>query len=123
MRQTEWRQVENVLAPLFRLYPVAQTMAEAYTEDIVPIIRSTGLYNRKASDLIAFSRDTVDGVPFDRRSGVGPYARDCHALLVLGETDRPGVADWALRRWQEWVSTDEDRMKDQAVRDTMRPAG
>ena len=116
MRQTEWRQVEGVLAPLFDLYPTSLAMAQAHTEHIAELIRSTGLYNRKAEDLIEFSRQTVDGVPFDQRRGIGPYARDAHALLVRGEIDREGVEDYALRRWQEWAK----KSCEQAVSDAIR---
>lgn len=123
MRQTEWRQVENVLAPLFRLYPVAPAMAEAYHSVVADIIRPTGLHNIKANALIKFSEDTTDGVPFDLRRGVGPYAKDCYALLVLGEIDRAGVSDWALRRWQEWARLHMDSIGGRAAFDTMRPAG
>ena len=72
-------QVNKVTGPLFARYPDALGMSRASEEDLVPYIKSIGLYKNKAKNLAAMARKLAEDF-----SGEVPRTRD--ELMTL-----PGV--------------------------------
>jgi len=72
--------VNTVTPELFRRWPDPQALAEARTEEVEPVIRSTGFYRNKARHLIQAAR-----IVRDRHNGQVPASME--ELLSL-----PGVA-------------------------------
>ena len=87
----------NMVTPaLFKKYPNAQTLADADTADVEPIIMSTGFFRQKSKALVGMARGLVErhggNVPADmdaltKLSGVGRKTANVvlgHALGVPG---------------------------------------
>ncbi len=90
--------VNKVTPALFRRFPDAQSLSQADTSEIEPLIRSLGLYRAKAKSLRRFARQLVEefggAVPhrmedLTRLAGVGRKT----ANVILGHAfDTPGIA-------------------------------
>ncbi len=72
----------NIVTPaLFERYPTPQDMAQADTEELCTLIRSTGFFNSKARDLILCAQQLCD------RHG-GEVPQDMDSLLALAGVGR-----------------------------------
>lgn len=58
--QTTDKMVNSVLPELFDAFPDPQSMANAEPDEIVPLIRSIGLYNNKSKALVGMSQKLVN---------------------------------------------------------------
>jgi methyl-CpG-binding domain protein 4 len=78
LNQTTRTQVDKVREELFSIWPTATEMGSADPSNLAAVIKSLGLYNRRAKTLIKFSQD------WTRRNwkepielhGIGKYAQD-----------------------------------------------
>ena len=57
LNQTNNVQVHAIICNFFDKYPTPQSILEAKQQDIVEEIRTLGLYNRRAKNIINFSDD------------------------------------------------------------------
>lgn len=58
--QTTDKAVNKILPHLFKKFPDAQTMSEARVDEIIPLIKTIGLYNNKAKSLSKMSISLVE---------------------------------------------------------------
>lgn len=58
--QTTDKAVNKILPNLFKSYPDAKSMAKATPEDIIPFIKTLGLFNNKAKSLSNMAKSLVD---------------------------------------------------------------
>ena len=104
---TSGRQLEGVDVELFRRWPTAHELALADATEVAEVVRSLGLYNRRAKSLIrmsvvyAFLWDGSDPLSLP---GIGKYGSDSYRIFVRGEITIP-VEDKELRRYLEWRTT------------------
>jgi len=102
LNQTTGTQVHQIIKKLFRKYPSARKMSKADPIELSEIIRSCGLYNRRANSLIKFSQDyiTKDWKEPNELYGVGQYAQDSYDIFVRDKMIRP--ADKELKKYMQW---------------------
>ncbi|MCY3410385.1 MAG: endonuclease III [Candidatus Heimdallarchaeota archaeon] len=58
--QTTDKAVNQVLPNLFGKYPSPAEMSQAKPEEIVPVIKTIGLYNNKAKSLVSMSKSLIE---------------------------------------------------------------
>jgi methyl-CpG-binding domain protein 4 len=78
LNQTTRTQVDKIRGELFSMWPSAAEMRCADPSNLAAIIKSLGLYNRRAKTLIKFSQDWTDKdwtEPIELH-GIGKYAQD-----------------------------------------------
>lgn len=57
--QTTDKSVNKVTPALFDAFPTAESLAEATEEDVIPLIRTIGMYKTKSRNIIALARKLV----------------------------------------------------------------
>ena len=87
----------------FRLYPTPEACASADQAAVACLIKSLGLYNRRAKTMIKLSREfngpwsDVNDLP-----GVGKYAADSWRIFVDGMLDVTPT-DIKLKKYVDWA--------------------
>lgn len=101
---TSGRQLEGIDKELFRRWPTCRHLSLADPVEVADVIRSLGLYNRRARQLIRMSTFYAflwDGTDPTMLPGIGKYGSDSYRIFIRGELDIP-VEDKELRRYLEW---------------------
>lgn len=101
---TSGRQLEGIDKELFRRWPTCRHLSLADPVEVADVIRSLGLYNRRARQLIRMSTFYAflwDGTDPLMLPGIGKYGRDSYLIFVRGELDIT-VEDKELKRYLEW---------------------
>ena len=100
---TNIKQVRPLIAGFFEKYPTPEAAASAKQEDVVEIVRSLGLYNRRANGIIRMSQDFIGKwTHVDDLHGVGKYAADSYRIFVDGKMDVEPT-DAKLKKYVEWA--------------------
>ena len=118
----------NMVTPtLFSRYPDVFTLAEAVTEDVEEIIRSTGFFRNKARNLVGMAEGVVDvhggDVPRDMKSLVSlPGVGRKTANVVLGNAfgiDEGVVVDTHVSRLSQRMGLTREKTPEKIERDLM----
>lgn len=105
LNQTTGTQVHQVIKDLFAKYPNPKSLANAKKKDLVKIIKSCGLYNRRADLLIRFSQEYMWknwSEPMEL-TGIGRYAQDSYDIFVRKLSVKP--SDKELKKYVKWIET------------------
>ena len=102
LNQTSGTQVHQVIKTLFRRYPTPKKMANANLGELSSMIKSCGLYNRRAVTLVRFSQEYLwkDWSDPKELYGIGQYARDSYSIFIEGRRIKP--ADKELKKYIKW---------------------
>ena len=102
---TTRKQVDRVYKSLFDKYPTAELMSKANEEDLQCIIRPLGMWRRRATTLIRFSKEFIekDWTEAIELYGCGKYANDCYRIFCLGDWKSIQPSDHALNRYHSWL--------------------
>jgi len=105
LNQTTGTQVHQVIKDLFRRYPNPKRMSEADPVELAEVIRSCGLYNRRAAILIRMSNEFRKGDWLEPKDlyGLGQYAQESWRIFIRGEVFTPH--DKELKKYIEWKRT------------------
>ncbi|KAL8552936.1 hypothetical protein ACS0TY_001564 [Phlomoides rotata] len=105
LNQTTGRQAERVLANLFQLCPNAKAATEVQTEKIEEIIRSLGLYKKRAVGIQRLSQEYLDDswTHVTDLTGVGKYAADAYAIFCTGNWAHVRPVDHMLVKYWEFL--------------------
>ena len=94
-----------MLPELFSKYPDAATMSVANASDLEEIIRSLGMSRKRASTLIKFSAQFLEGNWKTAKDlhGCGKYADDAYRIFVIGDWRHVEPKDHALNLYHDWL--------------------
>ncbi len=95
---TTRKQVDKVIDNLFVRYPSPQALADAEEEDLHDLLRSLGMWRKRAKTLIRFSREFMSSEWTTAKElyGCGKYADDAWHIFCVGDWQRTVPADHAL---------------------------
>ena len=105
--QTTDKAVNSVTPNLFKKYTSCEELAKASQEDIIPIIKSIGLYNNKAKNLLEMSKKVVSDfngeIPHSIKEltslpGVGRKTATAVLTNAFGITDQGITVDTHMMR-------------------------
>lgn len=105
---TTWAQARPCLEALMQTYRTPAALSRATEEDLHPYMMPLGLWRRRTTILLRFSRRWLDVDPNCVKvlslPGCGKYAADSWAIFVEGRTDvmpTDGKLSWYLKRLKE----------------------
>jgi methyl-CpG-binding domain protein 4 len=86
LNQTTNVQVRPILKNLFEKFPIPQKMIDAKDQEIIDIIRSAGLYNRRTATIKRFSKEYIrqSHNHISELHGIGRYASDSYEIFING---------------------------------------
>lgn len=84
LNQTNNVQVHPMIENFFKKFPNPETILSSNINDITEEIRSLGLYNRRARNIINFSYDWLykDWKNITECRGIGKYASDSYEIFI-----------------------------------------
>lgn len=100
---TSIKQVRPIIWDFFDRYPTPEKCAAGSVEEIAAMIKSLGLYNRRAKTIVKLSQSF--GEKWNRVTdlpGVGKYAADSWRIFVEGKIDVEPT-DSKLSKYVEWA--------------------
>lgn len=100
---TSIKQVRPIIFSFFERFPNAETCASADPAEIAPMIKSLGLYNRRAKTIVKLSQAFIKGwTDVNDLPGVGKYAADSWRVFVDGKLDVQPT-DGVLQKYLGWA--------------------
>jgi methyl-CpG-binding domain protein 4 len=108
LNRTTRKQIEKVLPRLFAEYPDANSMASADQGRLSQIIARLGFKNRRAGNLINFSKKyaTKSWKHASELPGIGEYASSAWEIFFLGRISEC-PKDHALVKYYHWRKSHE----------------
>ncbi|KAL6557053.1 hypothetical protein OROHE_006929 [Orobanche hederae] len=105
LNQTTGVQAGRVLSNFFQLCPNAKTAMEVATEEIEEVIRSLGLYKKRALGIQRFSEEYLNEswTHVTELNGVGKYAADAYAIFCTGKWERVRPIDHMLVKYWDFL--------------------
>ncbi|GER40827.1 DNA glycosylase superfamily protein [Striga asiatica] len=105
LNRTTGLQARKVLSDFFHLCPNAETAIKISTEDIEEVIRSLGLYKKRALGIQQFSHEYLNEswTHVTELTGVGKYAADAHAIFCTGNWEEVRPVDHMLVKYWEFL--------------------
>lgn len=105
LNRTTGLQAGRVISDLFTLCPNAKTATEVETKKIVEIIRSLGLYNKRAVAIQRLSCEYLDEswTHVTQLHSVGKYAADAYAIFCTGKWERVRPTDHMLDKYWDFL--------------------
>lgn len=89
LNQTHLRQVNKIMPQLFANWPTAWDMATADEEELIKLLKTLGLQNRRAKTLMTFSLDWTnwsgDTEDLKKLYGIGEYAYNSWMIFQEGD--------------------------------------
>lgn len=84
LNQTNNVQVHQIIESFFIKYPNPESVLSANMNDLIEDIRSLGLYNRRAKNIMNFSYDWIhkDWKRITDCRGLGKYASDSYEIFI-----------------------------------------
>ncbi len=91
LNQTGRKQVKTVLPEFLERWPDEHVYLASTPEEVVPVIRSLGFYNRRERAIRGMSRDflTWDQKDATKLYGIGQYGSESYRIFWLGELFEP----------------------------------
>lgn len=105
LNMTTREQVDKVIWELFEKYPTPLKLSRARIDKLGEIVRSLGLWRRRAQTLKKFSTEFLDKTwasPIELY-GCGKYADDSYQIFCLGEWQTVSPSDHALKWYVDWM--------------------
>ncbi|KAL6551393.1 Methyl-CpG-binding domain protein 4-like protein [Orobanche minor] len=95
----------RVLSNFFQLCPNAKTVMEVATEEIEEVIRSLGLYKKRALGIQRFSEEYLNEswTHVTELNGAGKYAADAYAIFCTGKWERVRPIDHMLVKYCDFL--------------------
>lgn len=86
LNQTDNCQVHPIIGKFFEKFPNPESVVIAGPNDIIPEIRSLGLYNRRTKNIQNFSHDWLykKWEKITDCRGIGKYASDSYEIFIKG---------------------------------------
>jgi methyl-CpG-binding domain protein 4 len=102
---TTRKQVDKVIDDLFVMYPTPQALADAQEEDLHDLLRSLGMWRKRAKTLIRFSREFMSSewTTAKELHGCGKYADDAWHIFCVGDWQNTAPADHALNDYYNFL--------------------
>lgn len=102
---TTRKQMEPVVEEMFRRWPHAAALANAPDEELQELIKSLGMWRRRAATLKKMSKQYHEGqwLDVEELAGVGQYARRAYQIFILGEIGQNPPNDHALLEYWEFL--------------------
>lgn len=99
LNQTGRKPVKTVLPAFLERWPDPASYLNSKPEDVIPVIRPLGFYNRRERTIRRMSKDylTWDQVDATKLYGIGQYGSESYRIFWLGERFEP--QDKELRRY------------------------
>ncbi|XP_058189928.1 uncharacterized protein LOC131307451 isoform X1 [Rhododendron vialii] len=117
LNKTTGLQAGRVLPDLFSLCPNAKTATEVTTEQIASVIKSLGLYNKRALMIQRLSREYLgeSWTHATQLHGVGKYAADAYAIFCTGKWDRVEPEDRKLNKYWKFLRSNSSLLDQHTV--------
>ncbi|KAL6569217.1 hypothetical protein OROHE_003498 [Orobanche hederae] len=95
----------RVLSNFFQLCPNAKTAMEVAMEEIEEVIRSLGLYKKRALGIQRFSEEYLNEswTHVTELNGIGKYAADAYAIFCTGKWERVRPIDHMLVKYWDFL--------------------
>ena len=104
--QTKRVQAEPILWEFFERYPSEYEAASANIEELVDLLRPLGLYRRRATTIIRFSKEFIEN-DWDEDPknlyGIGKYASDAWRIFCKGSWREVNPKDRALNDYHNFL--------------------
>jgi len=102
---TTRKQVDQVIDDLFDRYPTPVDLASAKEEDLHNMLRSLGMWRRRAKTLIRFSEEFLKGDWKTAKDlhGCGKYADDAWHIFCVGDWHQVNPSDHALNDYYNFL--------------------
>ena len=103
---TTRKQVDKIIDRLFHKYPGPCSMAYAKDDDLLDIIKSLGLANKRVKTLKRFSKEymTKKWSTPKELFGCGKYADDAWRIFCRGDWKSVEPNDHALNKYHDWLT-------------------
>ena len=107
LNQTSNQQARPILKNLFDKFPTPKKMLAAKDSDIVEIIKSAGLYNRRTATIKKFTREYIkkEYSHISELYGMGRFASDSYEIFInrnycISPTDK------VLTKYLKWLKNE-----------------
>ena len=101
---TSYKQVLPIIDEFFRRWPDPDAAAHADELEMKELLKSLGMYNKRAKTIIRMSNQYCAG--FEQVKdlhGCGKYASDSDAMFHLGQWRQVDPTDGALKRYKSFL--------------------
>lgn len=98
-RKSAFPVMNRFLASFTPLSCACAPQADFIYNDIVEVLRPSGMYNIKATRIISLSADWVDHRPYDALAGASLYFRQSYELFVRKVMPRSEITDTHLEAY------------------------
>lgn len=117
LNRTTGVQAGRVLSELFSLCPNAKTATEVPTEEIQNVIKSLGLYRKRAVMIQRLSQEYLEEswTHVTQLHGVGKYAADAYAIFCTGYWEHVEPTDHMLNHYRDFLSEKSKQLDQQIV--------
>ncbi len=107
---TTRKQVDKVIDGLFERYPAPRSLATAQEEDLHGMLRSLGMWRKRAKTLIRFSNEFLeaDWTTAKDLYGCGKYADDAWHIFCVGDWRQVAPSDHALNDYHNFLKDELD---------------
>ncbi|KAL6953659.1 Methyl-CpG-binding domain protein 4-like protein [Sarracenia purpurea var. burkii] len=98
-------QARRVISELFSLCPNAKAATEVATEEIEKVIKTLGLYRKRAVMIQRLSCEYLGETwtHVTQLHGVGKYAADAYAIFCTGKWERVKPTDHILNKYWQFL--------------------
>jgi len=102
---TTRKQVDKVIDDFFEKYPTPETLAASQEEDLHDMLRTLGMWRRRAKTLIRFSKEFIGGDWSTAKDlyGCGKYADDAWHIFCVGDWRHVEPNDHALNDYHNFL--------------------
>jgi|TARA_Y100000310_G_C20667989_1_gene808672 methyl-CpG-binding domain protein 4 len=102
---TTRKQVDKVIGTLFQRYPAPEDLAAATEEDLHDMLRTLGMWKKRAKTLIRFSKEFLlgDWITANDLYGCGKYADDAWHIFCVGDWESIEPSDHALNDYHNFL--------------------
>ena len=102
---TTRKQVDKVIGSLFEAYPTPEALALATEADLHSMLRTLGMWRKRAKTLIRFSKEFLAGDWHTAKDlyGCGKYADDAWHIFCVGDWISIDPSDHALNDYHNFL--------------------
>ena len=94
-----------MIGTLFQRYPAPEDLAAATEEDLHDMLRTLGMWKKRAKTLIRFSKEFLlgDWITANDLYGCGKYADDAWHIFCVGDWESIEPSDHALNDYHNFL--------------------
>lgn len=114
---TTRKQVDKVIDDLFEKYPTPEALSIAEEGDLHEMLRTLGMWRKRAKTLIRFSKEYLAGdwVTAKDLYGCGKYADDAWHIFCVGDWHNVDPNDHALNDYHNFLKVEYGQSKADAA--------